>query len=1042
MIGAHNSNVDLSFYNDKVKEVIDPGIMAEPFTYVPIVAGHMELVNGNAIVFGKITEGYDIITPIVKTELDYEPITYYGGAIGDEYLTPRVNLLAQKVQVGATTIVQAPDQYLPDVEYHTNDYVSHIFGIFRAKATTIGNSPPPPDNTSLYWEKTNWNTSYYYRRVAGVIVIQIPELIYVNSYYYITITNEEEDIGTITAFYKAQPTDTYVEVKAGLEAALIIAGIDTGDLEVGPWPNCIFLYGRVRYYREFPYPLVGDINTVYKDFTFSVYVLTLGYSYKFPDLKCGATHGFGLVYKDRSGRTCSVVKTPDMNVYIPFYTEGTEYLIESIVKLTFKIYNKPPSWAKTYEIVYFGNLTMNYFLQLRADSITLVPLSNGNRFALNIQQALDWTRGKNNRWKVADYSWMAGDRIRLIGTIDPTTGYVTQYNQLYDYEIEETANQADDVIGGEWLIFQAYSHPDDFDLAETTITNLTGNLSGTVVNSQANSESTKRIDTITLSGDSGTALIRCGLVEKVITWNAGGLTDTASDFVTGNDASYLDEGMVLTSDGEDVIFTAETEGIDFPGVSNVLVEIYRPNKGLNISVAYGTGMVFDIEENAYGYLYHAGNVDQVIDSEGQNFTPAEIENTANDCWKYARLNYEHDTGNINIFWCESIFPSDWWSDQDINRKLTSNGFPFLDDLSQRQTILDERLRHGGFLITGTRTNNIAHFTYEDFLDLQKEDGDITGLREVGYTLKVIQLHKETSIYINRIQTFNPDGTEQFTLTDTFFGTTRPMEADYGCQHPDSIMVNRRNLYYWDNNEGVFIRSAPNGQQVLDIKMRRWYKDLVKWIQNQGGARLLKVFTGANNEHDEVWITFRMGDEVKGLIFSEKYGRYTSRINQITECYVHLGNWFAHLYHQILWIMNLNEGQDWLTWVGIPTYAEIEVVSNIEPGRNKIFNAVAQFVDHCLQSLAKYVYIPKEASANNILMETNIPIWEYREGIYFGEILRDENTPGNFTSTNDRKMNGRLMRGRYCFVKLMTEEHDEKVRIDSIVVFSTLSERNV
>ena len=127
MIGAHNSNVDLSFYNDKVKEVIDPGIMAEPFTYVPIVAGHMELVNGNAIVFGKITEGYDIITPIVKTELDYEPITYYGGAIGDEYLTPRVNLLAQKVQVGATTIVQAPDQYLPDVEYHTNDYVSHIF---------------------------------------------------------------------------------------------------------------------------------------------------------------------------------------------------------------------------------------------------------------------------------------------------------------------------------------------------------------------------------------------------------------------------------------------------------------------------------------------------------------------------------------------------------------------------------------------------------------------------------------------------------------------------------------------------------------------------------------------------------------------------------------------------------------------------------------------------------------------------------------------------------------------------------------------------
>jgi hypothetical protein len=141
-------------------------------------------------------------------------------------------------------------------------------------------------------------------------------------------------------------------------------------------------------------------------------------------------------------------------------------------------------------------------------------------------------------------------------------------------------------------------------------------------------------------------------------------------------------------------------------------------------------------------------------------------------------------------------------------------------------------------------------------------------------------------------------------------------------------------------------------------------------------------------------------------------------------------------------MNLDEGQDWLTWVGVPTYAEIEVVSNVESVRNKVFNAVASIADHLLYSLAKYVNIPQEASGNNVLMESNIPIWDRREGIYFGEILRDENTPGNFVSINDRKMNGRLMRGRYCFVKLMTEEHDEKVRIDSIVIFSTLSERNV
>jgi len=487
---------------------------------------------------------------------------------------------------------------------------------------------------------------------------------------------------------------------------------------------------------------------------------------------------------------------------------------------------------------------------------------------------------------------------------------------------------------------------------------------------------------------------------------------------------------------------ASTAGIDFPGASNILCEIYRPSKGLSLSAAYGTGMVFDVEENVYGYKYHKGDVDQVIDASGTCITPAEVENTANDCWKYARLNYEHGTGNVNVFWCESMYPSDWWADQDINKKITSCGFAFLDDLSQRQQVLDERFRWGGYLITGTRTNNIAYFTFDDFKDLQKKDGDITGLREVGYTLKAIQLHKETSIYINRIQSFNPDGTDQFTLTDTFIGSIRPESTAYGCQHPDSIMVNGRNIYYWDNNEGVIIRSAPNGQQVLDAKMKRWFKDLVKWIQLQGGAKLLEVRLGANNDHEEIWMMFRMGDSVTGLIYSEKKGRYISRINQVTESYIHFGAFFAHLYQQTLWIMNINENQDYLSWVGVPTTALIEVVSNVEPQKNKIFNAIAQIADHLLSALAKYIYIPAEASAENTLMETNVAIWTTEEGNYFGEILRDENSPGVFVNVYDRKMNGRLMRGRYCFVKLMTAEHDEKVRIDSIHIFSTLSERNV
>jgi hypothetical protein len=186
----------------------------------------------------------------------------------------------------------------------------------------------------------------------------------------------------------------------------------------------------------------------------------------------------------------------------------------------------------------------------------------------------------------------------------------------------------------------------------------------------------------------------------------------------------------------------------------------------------------------------------------------------------------------------------------------------------------------------------------------------------------------------------------------------------------------------------------------------------------------------------------MGDEIQGLIFSEKKGRYVAEINQITESYVHIGNFFAHLYQQRLWIMNIDEGQDFLSWGGTPTYAEIEVVSNVDSLKNKVLNAVAIFADHLLQSLARTVVIPAEASGSNELMETNIPVFERKEGVYFGKIMKDENSKGNFLTVLARKLNGRQMRGRYAFLKFRTEEHSEKVRIDSIVIFSTPSERNI
>ena len=346
-----------------------------------------------------------------------------------------------------------------------------------------------------------------------------------------------------------------------------------------------------------------------------------------------------------------MIKTSILDVYIPFYTEdviGGGNDLGSIQNITFKINHAPPLWAESYEIVYFGNVSMDSFLQIRANDITLIPNSNGNRFSININETLLHAWTLNNRLKVDDWNWIAGDRLRLVGTIDAATGYGAAIggNYVYDYEIEAMGTQYNEsAIGGEWMIVQAVKRP-----------------------------------------------------------------------------------------------------TPFAGATNIIVEVYRPRKGFGetLAVAYGTGMVFDIATDAQGNRYHKGDVDQNIALD----TPAIIYNMiddptdprgimkitrAYDCWKFFRLNYKQtgitQTGIIQPFWAESIFPSDWWKDQDINRKLTSMGFPFLDDLSQKQVVLDERFRFGGALIEGTRTNNIAHFIYLNYRDLQKKNGDIIGMKE-------------------------------------------------------------------------------------------------------------------------------------------------------------------------------------------------------------------------------------------------------------------------------------------------------------------------
>jgi hypothetical protein len=119
-----------------------------------------------------------------------------------------------------------------------------------------------------------------------------------------------------------------------------------------------------------------------------------------------------------------------------------------------------------------------------------------------------------------------------------------------------------------------------------------------------------QIDTVTLSGASGDAIITvAGGLTKTAIFNTS-LTQTATDFVTNHAADYLAQDIVLTSSGEDLIFTADVAGtpFDHPVITN-------DSGDLDGAVVNTQANVSNIKHDGNFWKIKAVNNDAVVDLE-------------------------------------------------------------------------------------------------------------------------------------------------------------------------------------------------------------------------------------------------------------------------------------------------------------------------------------------------------------------------------------------------------------------------------------------
>lgn len=338
------------------------------------------------------------------------------------------------------------------------------------------------------------------------------------------------------------------------------------------------------------------------------------------------------------------------------------------------------------------------------------------------------------------------------------------------------------------------------------------------------------------------------------------------DQLPSAETSYLKDKS--NSDPTKVDFIKDASGNKIPDVSqykfliqnfdyasyNILagytiIEIYRPRKTNDDPVFYEFGDELPIINPGTANAYHSGGngTDQVSLLWQRNQDASKSARgvfVKGDVYLLTRL-----AGSS--FPCESDSYSDFYDSNAIN--IGKRAIEWRD---MRRTRYKSKLIFSGPYIQNTRVNELSTVNASDSFDLQEKFGEINGMVELGYTLKVIQENKTQSIFVGRAGITQPSAqsTELLTSTKDVLGTLITPDKNYGTMHPFSVASHGKRVWYFDYINKEIIRDAGNGQQPISTDFK-FKNKLNEKLAPMGDASNIDMVSGWDQQNELVYLTF-------------------------------------------------------------------------------------------------------------------------------------------------------------------------------------------
>jgi hypothetical protein len=277
------------------------------------------------------------------------------------------------------------------------------------------------------------------------------------------------------------------------------------------------------------------------------------------------------------------------------------------------------------------------------------------------------------------------------------------------------------------------------------------------------------------------------------------------------------------------------------------------NRLANYTDQIGEGSLIEIFVESPNVFYQERYFGNIIDGEfdtydsGTDTSTFLLEN--GDTYRRWRQMDEGTSARpyLPIYHVESLSYSDYY-ESDFNSK----GRPQIETPNQKQQRIPWMLRWGGKLFQDTEINNMSAFDAGNYKILSAKYGGVIGLREIGYTMKIVQEVNYSTAYIGRREITNADGSSQLVLTDNLIGQINDSNFGFGTKYAGSIIVNDNKMYFFDTTKMQVIREAGNAPfAISSYGMARYFREASGIIQNGD----YEIITGFNKQEQSMYMTW-------------------------------------------------------------------------------------------------------------------------------------------------------------------------------------------